>query len=256
MKKVTGISLLMCLCLLLVMIISLVLGTADISFKQIGAFLGGALDKNDPAWLILYKIRIPRIILAGLVGFSLSLSGVVFQAMLRNPLADPFILGISSGGAFGAVLGIVFGFSFSLGVPVMSFASSLLAIYLLMRLGTRQMGMESTTILLTGVIMNAFYTSLIMFFISTSSDARLHTMLFWLYGDLSQSRFGPLMVAAPVVLAGFFVLYGHSRHLNLITSGEETALQLGVDVARAKTILAGEPLKSNAGKKINRKGTI
>ena len=235
-KRVTAICLFMCLCLLVVMIISLVLGTADISFKQIGAFLTGALDKNDPAWLILYRIRTPRIILAGLVGFSLSLSGVVFQAMLRNPLADPFILGISSGGAFGAVLGIVFGFSFSLGIPVMSFVSSLLAIYLLMRLGARQMGMESTTILLTGVIMNAFYTSLIMFFISTSSDERLHTMLFWLYGDLSQSRFGPLMVAAPVVLAGFLVLYGHSRHLNLITSGEETALQLGVEVARAKMV--------------------
>jgi iron complex transport system permease protein len=235
-RKVVAVSLLMGICLLLVMVVSLVLGTAEISLRQIGAFFTGGLDRSDPAWLIIYKIRIPRILLAGLVGFSLSLSGVVFQAMLRNPLADPFILGISSGGAFGAVLGIVFGFSFSLGVPVMSFASALLAIYLLMRLGARQMGMESTTILLTGVIMNAFYTSLIMFFISTSSDARLHTMLFWLYGDLSQSRFGPLMIAAPVVLAAFFILYGYSRHLNLITSGEETALQLGVDVARAKMV--------------------
>ncbi len=235
-RRVLGISLLMVLCLVLVMIVSLVLGTAEISLKQIGAFFMGALDSSDPAWLIIYKIRIPRILLAGLVGFSLSMSGVVFQAMLRNPLADPFILGISSGGAFGAVLGIVFGFSFSLGVPVMSFASALLAIYILMRLGARQMGMESTTILLTGVIMNAFYTSLIMFFISTSSDARLHTMLFWLYGDLSQSRFGPLIMATPVVLAAFFIIYGLGRHLNLITSGEETARQLGVEVGRTKMI--------------------
>ncbi len=235
-KKVLAICLLMCLCLVLVMIISLVLGTAEISLKQIVAFFTGTLDRSDPAWLIIYKIRIPRILLAGLVGFSLSMSGVVFQALLRNPLADPFILGISSGGAFGAVLGIVFGLSFSMGVPVMSFASALLAIYLLMRLGARQMGMESTTILLTGVIMNAFYTSLIMFFISTSSDARLHTMLFWLYGDLSQSQIGPLIIVTPVVLVAFFLLYGLSRQLNLITSGEETALQLGVEVGRTKMI--------------------
>ena len=224
----------MCLLLLLVAAISLLLGTAEVSLNQVIGLFSGDLQMEDPARLIILKIRLPRVILAGLVGFSLSLGGVVFQALLRNPLADPFILGVSSGSAFGAVLGIVFGFSFSLGVPMMSFAGALLTIYLLMILGARKMGMESSTILLTGVIINAFFTAIIMFFISISADARLHSMLYWLYGDLSQSRYGPLAVIAPVLVIASIILYRFSRHLNLITAGEETALQLGVEVERAK----------------------
>jgi iron complex transport system permease protein len=98
------------------------------------------------------------------------------------------------------------------------------------------MGMESSTIILAGVIINAFFTAIIMFFIATVAEDRLHTMLFWLYGDLSQSSFRESSIIAPVVLAASAVLYGFSRHFNLITAGEETALQLGVDVERAKMI--------------------
>ena len=235
-SKVIGVSLIMCILLLVVMAISLVLGTAEISLNQIMKFFSGDMPVEDPARLIIFKIRLPRIILAGLVGFSLSLGGVVFQALLRNPLADPFILGISSGSAFGAVLGISFGFSFSLGIPLMSFAGALMTIYLIMALGARKIGMESSTILLTGVIINAFFTAIIMFFISTTADSRLHTMLYWLYGDLSQSRYGQLVIIAPAVLIASFLLYSFARHLNLITAGEETALQLGVEVEMSKKI--------------------
>ena len=98
------------------------------------------------------------------------------------------------------------------------------------------MGMESSTILLTGVIINAFFTAIIMFFISTSSDSRLHTMLFWLYGDLSQSHYGQLAFIAPVVIVASFILYTFARDLNLITAGEENALQLGVEVERTKKV--------------------
>ena len=232
--RVQGISLIMFFLLLLTMIISLVLGTAEVSFKQILSILTGTIPMDDPARLVILKIRLPRIILAGLVGFSLSLGGVVFQAILRNPLADPFILGVSSGAAFGAVLGIFLGFSFSIGVPVLSFGGALLTICMVMYLGSRKMGVESSTILLTGVIINAFFTSIIMFFISTTADSRLHTMLFWLYGDLSQSQYGQLAIIAPVVFIASIFLYGLAREMNLITAGEETALQLGVDVERAK----------------------
>jgi len=234
--KVAGLSIIMCLLLLLVATISLVLGTAELSLRQISGLLSGTLPMEDPARLIIFKIRLPRVILGGLVGFALSLGGVVFQALLRNPLADPFILGVSSGSAFGAVLAIVFGLGFSLGVPVMSFAGALLTIYLLMTLGARKMGMESSTILLTGVIINAFFTAIIMFFIAIIADARLHAMLFWLYGDLSQSHYTHLAIIAPVLFAASIVLYGFSKPLNLITAGEETALQLGVEVERAKKI--------------------
>jgi len=224
------------LLLLFTVIISLILGTAEISLDKMIRLFRGALSQDDPARLIIFRIRLPRILLAGLVGFALSLGGVVFQAILRNPLADPFILGISSGSAFAAVLGIYLGVSFDVGIPLMAFGGALLTIYLVMRLGARNMGMESSTILLTGVIINAFFTAIIMFFISTSSDARLHAMLFWLYGDLSQSQYGQLAIIAPILIAASIFLYGLAKELNLITAGEENALQLGVDVEKTKKL--------------------
>ncbi|MBW1997368.1 MAG: iron ABC transporter permease [Deltaproteobacteria bacterium] len=235
-RRVVTVSLSMFLLLLVTMGASLVLGTAEVGIDKVLGILSGSLKSDDPATLILLKVRLPRIILAGLVGFSLSMGGTVFQAILRNPLADPFILGISSGAAFGAVTGIVLGLSFALGVPLMSFAGALVTVYLVMVLGSRKVGMESPTILLTGVIINAFFTAIIMFFVSTAFDSRLHTMLFWLYGDLSQSRYGPFAIIGPALVLASIVLYGYSKELNLITAGDETALQLGVDVERAKRI--------------------
>jgi len=225
----------MVLVLVITIGISLLLGTAEVSFGDLWGLLSG-VGTHTTSKLILLNIRLPRILLAALVGFTLSLGGLVFQALLRNPLADPFILGVSSGSALGAISGIVMGFGFSLGIPLMSFGGALLTVVLVLLLGTRTMGLESSTILLTGVIVNAFFTALIMFFVSISSDARLHTMLFWLYGDLSQSRFSQSMVLAPVILVTAVILYGFARDLNIITSGEEVALQLGVDVNRTKKI--------------------
>lgn len=214
--------------------LSLTIGAADISLKSFVGLFSGSEISEDSTMLILFRIRLPRIILAGLVGFALSLGGVVFQALLRNPLSDPYILGVSSGSALGAVLAIVLGLGFSVGVPAMSFTGALLTVWLLMQLGTRRMGMESTTILLMGVIINAFFTAIIMFFISTTADERLHSMLFWLYGDLSQSSYLHLSVIGPVLLVALVILYRFSGHLNLITAGEETAAQLGVEVNQTK----------------------
>ena len=234
--KVISVTLMMCAFLIVVIVLSLVLGTADVTLKQVIGIITGAVSPDDPVRLIIFKIRLPRILLAGIVGFALSLGGVTFQAILRNPLADPFILGVSSGSAFGAVLAITFGLSFSLGVPVMSFMGGLLTIYLVMTLGARKMGMESSTILLTGVIVNAFFTAIIMFFISTSADDRLHTMLFWLYGDLSQGQYTQLLIVTPFILLAAIILYCYARDFNIITTGDEIASQLGVDVDRTKKI--------------------
>jgi iron complex transport system permease protein len=234
--RVAWISAALLLCLLLVAGGSLLVGTAEVSLTKFLDLLLGKLPPGDPAGLILLKIRLPRIILAGLVGFSLSLGGVIFQALLRNPLADPFILGVSSGAAFGAILAIFFGFAFSLGVPSMSFAGALLTVYLVLALGSWRMGMESSSILLTGVIINAFFTAIIMFFITTASDSRLHAMLYWLYGDLSQSRLSPLALLAAVIVLAFLVLFAYAQDLNLLTAGEENAYQLGVNVEKTKRV--------------------
>jgi iron complex transport system permease protein len=231
-----GVSLLLCLVLGATVFLSLLLGPARVTLEQLWAVFLNQTGEGDTVRLIVLNIRLPRILLAGLVGFSLSLGGLVFQALLRNPLADPFILGISSGSAFGAVIGIMIGLGFQLGVPLLSFGGSLLSIYLVLAIGRRRMGTESATILLAGVIINAFFTAFIMFFVATAVDDRLHSMLFWLYGDLSQSHFRETAAAAVAALIAFGILYSFSRHLNLITAGEDTALQLGVDVERAKVI--------------------
>jgi iron complex transport system permease protein len=234
--KVVNLSVIILLILALAIAISLVMGTADVSLKDIIGIITGSTAFDDPTRLIIIRIRLPRILLAGLVGFALSIGGVVFQAILRNPLADPFILGVSSGSAFGAVIAIVLGFGFAIGVPVMSFAGALFTIYLVMALGARKIGMESSTILLTGVIINAFFTAVIMSFIAVSADDKLHTMLFWLYGDLSQCKYSQLLIITPIILVTSIVLFGFSKDLNIITTGEENAVQLGVEVEKVKKV--------------------
>jgi len=234
--KVISTSIIICIALTVVIGIALIMGTANVSLKQVFAAFWGTLAPDESAWLIIFKIRLPRIILAGLVGFSLSLGGVIFQAILRNPLADPFILGVSSGSAFGAVLAIFFGLSFNLGVPLMSFAGAVFTIYLVIMIGSRNIGVESSTILLTGVIINAFFTAIIMFFISVSTDARLHTMLYWLYGDLSQSEYSQLLFITPFIIISSIVLFSFAKDLNIITTGEENAAQLGVEVEKIKKL--------------------
>lgn len=236
--RVVRVSLVMGAALVAVCCVSLFVGTADVSLDRIPALLRSSADpETTQARLILFEIRLPRIILAALVGFALALGGVVFQALLRNPLADPFILGVSSGSAFGAIVGILLGFSMAAGVPILSFCGALLTLLLLLSFGLKRIGMESSTILLTGVIINAFFTATIMFFVSISSNAKLYTMLFWLYGDLSQTNYSYLSLIGPVLLVSAFLLYGFSNRLNLLTAGEDSALRMGVDVVRTKLVL-------------------
>ena len=235
-EMVLSIAIILSIVLVAVAITSLSIGPAKVSMGTILAWCAGTQSVDQTAFMILTKIRLPRILLAGIVGFTLSLGGVVFQALLRNPLAEPFILGISSGAAIGAIAGIMLGLGFTVGVPLLSFVSALATILLVMGISSRHGGLESSTLLLTGVIVNAFFTAIIMFFIATVSDSRLHSMLFWLYGDLSQSKYIQLSISLPLVLIVSGIIYLFSRHLNLLVGGEEAALQMGVEVEMVKWI--------------------
>jgi iron complex transport system permease protein len=234
--RVLSMGIILSIVLALVALTSLSMGPAKVSMGTILAWCAGMQSVDRTTSMILTKIRLPRILLAGLVGFTLSLGGVVFQALLRNPLAEPFILGISSGAAIGAIAGIMLGLGFTVGVPLLSFITALATILLVMGISSRHGGLESSTLLLTGVIVNAFFTAIIMFFIATVSDSRLHSMLFWLYGDLSQSKYIQLSISLPLVLIVSGIIYLFSRHLNLMVGGEESALQMGVEVETVKWI--------------------
>ncbi|MGA3085052.1 MAG: iron ABC transporter permease [Thermodesulfobacteriota bacterium] len=210
------------------------LGLGSVKVPVFKGLTGTGLDSTS--WTILWELRLPRVILAGIVGWSLSIGGVVFQALMRNPLAEPFLLGISSGAAIGAVAGIIFGIVFWGGIPFMAFLGALMTIALVLIIAQRARAIDPNTLILTGVIINAFFAALIMFAMAVTSGEKLHSLLFWLYGDLSRGRFFDLWIMVPVILIGSFILYGMARSFNLIASGEEVAAQLGVDVERAKWI--------------------
>jgi len=208
------------------------LGLGSVRVPVLKGLFGPGLDSTSRA--ILWELRLPRVILAGIVGWSLSIGGVVFQALMRNPLAEPFLLGVSSGAAVGAVAGILFGVLFWGGIPVMAFLGALITISLVLFIAQRARAIDPNTLILTGVIINAFFAALIMFALATASGEKLHSLLFWLYGDLSRGSFADLWVVIPVVFAGSLILYGMARSFNLIASGEEVAAQLGVEVERDK----------------------
>jgi iron complex transport system permease protein len=241
-KKVLSISILLSLLLILVILLSITMGSVKVPplrsirilFQSILGLKGGGSETERT---IILSLRLPRAILAGLVGAGLSVSGATFQALLRNPLADPYILGVSSGAAVGAILAILFGLgTFSFGLPLASFLGALLTVLIVFYFGRQDGKIHPNTLLLAGVIIGSFLSALIMFFISVSQKEELHTIIFWLMGDFSFSNARAILIIFPYILLGFFLLYVRSRHLNLILSGEENAVQLGVDVERLKLI--------------------
>lgn len=201
-------------------------------------FPGVSNPLTDEERTILYSIRIPRVLLAGLVGAALSCAGVVFQALLRNPLADPYVLGVSGGAAVGAISAIVIGLgSLPFGIPGLAFTGGLLSILLVWGLSGATGDRRTDRMLLAGIIVNAFFSALIMFLVSTAGGEQIHSVVFWLMGDLAMAGERDIGLAALFLAAGFAVMFFHARDLNILITGEGTALQLGIPVQRTRMIL-------------------
>lgn len=241
--RVLKISALLLLLFAAVCIASLCIGVVSIPLRELLAVLAGAPGESASSpsgeQMILLNVRLPRILFAGIVGASLSVGGVVFQALLRNPLADPYVLGISGGSALGAIVGIVLGAgSFVLGVPFLAFCGALATVFLVFVAAGGSRGfLLDHSLLLAGVVVNAFFSAAILFALSVVNSIELHSITFWLMGDLSGADGREILTAALCLLAGFAVLYAQARRLNLVVQGEETALQMGVNVRVTKYIL-------------------
>lgn len=243
--RILRVCLLLFSILVLVCLLSLAAGSTPIA---IGDVFQGILASHrfpglsDPLTFeertILFSIRLPRILLAVLVGAALSCAGAVFQALLRNPLADPYVLGVSGGGSVGALVAIIIGLgSIPFGIPGMAFTGGLLALLLVWGLaGTAGKRRDDHT-LLAGIIVNAFFSALIMFLVSIASGEQIHSVIFWLMGDLAMAKRGDLLLAALFLAVGFVVMFLHARDLNVLLSGEETALQLGIPAKRVRVLL-------------------
>ena len=225
--------------------VSLSLGAVTIPLSRTWSILFHRLFGLTTEWSsrdssIILDIRLPRTISGVLVGAALSLAGAVLQALLRNPLADPFVLGISSGAAVGAVLAILVGlgstFLGSYAVPGAAFGGALLTlllVYSIARIGGR---VPTQTLLLSGVIVSSFFSAIIMFLISATSNEKIYNVTFWLMGSLEYLASQSLGVMFLYLLVGGGVLFALARDLNLLALGEETASELGVEVERVKKI--------------------
>jgi len=189
---------------------------------------------------IVLRVRLPRVSLAMLVGASLAVSGVLFQALLRNPLADPFVLGVSGGAALGAILVLSLGGALGLGyaaVPPAAFAGSVLTTAMLYAIAGVRGSVSATNLLLTGVVFNAFASAAIVFLTALSGHREGANIFLWLIGSLSASQADVGAWVALFLAAGLACAIPMARSLNLLTLGEEAAKQLGVEVERQRRIL-------------------
>jgi iron complex transport system permease protein len=229
-KRISTISLLLLFLLLVAMLLGLLMGSTPGGLKEAIQSLFGIRETESMMDTIIWRIRFPRVLLAILVGAALSLGGLVFQAMLRNPLAEPYILGISSGSGIGAIVGILMGFSRFPGVGVMAFAGSMGTLLLLLVMSSGQTMLKKNSLLLSGVMVNAFCGALIMFLISITQDSRLHNIIFWLLGDLSMTDMGQVGILAVTIVPCFILLFWLSNSMNLLLMGKEMAQTMGVNI--------------------------
>jgi iron complex transport system permease protein len=237
-SRITAVSLLLLLLLIAVCLVSLMVGAAHLDAAAVLAeVFGGRGGLDTVGRTIVMRIRLPRIVLGALVGGTLAIGGVVFQALLRNPLAEPFILGISGGAAFGAIVGILLGWALFPGVTAVAFAGGIFTIVLVLGIARGTTRIHTNTLLLSGVIVNAFFSAAIMFLLSVTTDQKVHNVLHWLMGDLGLSTGKEVVFLAPLVIVGFLLIYATARSLNLMVIGEETALHLGVPVESLKKLL-------------------
>jgi len=234
--------------LLIVVLIALRMGAYSISISDIAMTLfRGALGRRGEIlpdfWNVVFEIRLPRILLGILVGASLAVAGAGFQALLRNPLADPYVLGVSSGAALGAIVSLVIAPRTPGAIQLAAFVGAALTVAAVYFLGRRGGQLDSATLLLAGIVMASFLSAAIMFLITTlSGHDLLRGMAFWLMGDLASPPptrdvlewFGFLFFVF-VIAAG--AIYTTSSDLNLILSGEQEARHLGVNVNRVKLVV-------------------
>jgi len=228
--------------LAVVMFVCSLIGTESISLKAV--FSGaGTQESVNPDYEIFVKVRLPRIILACLVGAALASSGVVFQALLRNPLADPYILGISSGAGLGVIIAVISGLDWMLWgrspIAFFAFTGALGTVWLVWFIGRMTGKFHVTGLLLAGVVVNAFFSAVIMFLTSIAKSQQVYSTIFWLMGNITEEDFLVLWLGAGFVVTGILALFYISPQLNALSFGEEDARSMGVNIARTQLIAFG-----------------
>ncbi|NLM52590.1 MAG: iron chelate uptake ABC transporter family permease subunit [Firmicutes bacterium] len=197
-------------------------------------------DIPETTVAIIWNLRLPRVLLGALIGASLALAGVGFQGLLRNPLADPFTIGVSSGAATGAALAIflrqLIGFNFPHMIPIFAFIGAFMALFFVFNLAKIGGQVPVVTLLLAGVVVSSFLSAVISLLMVLAGED-MQGIYFWLSGGLVMRSWPQIWIVAPYLVIGFLVLIAYARDLNVLLMGEETAMNLGVNVEQTKRVL-------------------
>lgn len=223
--------------LIVISLLSICIGSGGIYFKNIISFMS---VKGTPQYSILFSIRLPRVLLGFAVGGALSLAGVILQGMFRNPLVEPYTLGISGGAALGVALNIASGiarkFSF-ISMPASGFLGAAIVIVLLYSLSVKKRMLKIQELLLCGVMISFICSSFIMFIMAISKSEDLQGIVFWIMGSLEEPNLTLIWIAVITSILGLIASYFFSSDLNAILLGEEEAVHLGINVEKTKRIL-------------------
>jgi iron complex transport system permease protein len=221
------------------LLVGIAFGTVTLPFSEIWSVIGwhlgwGNVEPTPVQSQIIWDFRTPRVLLAAVVGAALSLAGACLQVLARNPLADPYILGVSSGAAFGAVLAAVTGWTLmtGLGVSGAAFVSALLTLVVVFAFAQRAGQVGPTRLVLAGVAVSYLFTAATSFLQLYADPLALRGIVFWLLGSLANARWDDLGVPTAVIIVSMVWLLGRSRSLNVMTTGDDSANALGVSVNR------------------------
>lgn len=229
-----------------IIVLALAIGSTHIPFSTLWHVLLDKLPfvKIEPTWTssietIILDIRLPRLLLAGLVGAALAVAGATYQGLFRNPLADPYLIGVAQGAALGAVTGFLLPVSWQAGsIPLLAFLGAILAVaivYFIARVGKT---LPMTTLILAGVALGAFLAAITSYLMIASGD-KLHGIISWLLGTFSLTSWGQVTMVLPYIFTGTIIIWLHARPLNVMQLDEEQAQQLGINVEQVKLILLG-----------------
>jgi len=229
----------------IVIVLALAVGSTRIPLTSVWGvlfsrlpFIGVTPDWPPATEMIIIDIRLPRVLLAGIVGAALSVAGATYQGLFRNPLADPYLIGVAQGAALGAVAGFLLPWSvagFGL-IPVLAFLGALVAVAIVYSIARVGKTLPVTTLILAGVALGAFLQSITSYLMLVSGE-KLHGIISWLVGRFSLGNWEQVGMVVPYVITGVVVIWLYARPLNVMQLDEEQAQQLGVNVERVKLIL-------------------
>jgi iron complex transport system permease protein len=227
-----------------IILITSAIGTTAISLSTICQIFVNKLPliSIEPTWTnsletIIVDIRLPRILLAGLVGAALSVAGTAYQGLFRNPLADPRLIGVAQGAGLGAVVGFLLPLSLqAASIPLLAFIGAVVAVGIVYSIARVGRTLPMTTLILAGVALGAFLDAVTSYLLIVSGD-KLHAIISWLLGTLSLTSWWQVTVVLPYIMTGIIIIWLYARPLNVLQLDEEQAQQLGVNVEQVKMIL-------------------